>query len=141
MTLSYRSWSAYVNTPEILLWTERARCVPSIRKLLIRGRLRRDQDLQSVADEGGCQRMSGNAEEALEVLREVWSAREQTARDIEKTRGTGKSCQRMTDVGFDGLAEETDGDLRPAWRTQLAREGKLNRGAGSVRDLVLGSGS
>jgi hypothetical protein len=44
----------------------------------------------------------------------------------------------MTDVGFDGLAEETDGDLRLAWRTQLAREGKLNQGEGSVRDLVLG---
>jgi hypothetical protein len=43
----------------------------------------------------------------------------------------------MTDVGFEGLAEETDGDLRLAWRTQLAREGKLNPGAGSVRDLVL----
>jgi hypothetical protein len=43
----------------------------------------------------------------------------------------------MADVGFDGLAEETDGDLRLAWRTQLAREGKLNPGAGSVRDLVL----
>jgi hypothetical protein len=47
----------------------------------------------------------------------------------------------MTDVGFDGLAEETDGDLRLAWRTQLAREGKLDPGAGSVRDLVLGSES
>jgi hypothetical protein len=44
----------------------------------------------------------------------------------------------MADVGFDGLAEETDGDLRLAWRSQLAREGKLDRGAGSVRDLVLG---
>jgi hypothetical protein len=43
----------------------------------------------------------------------------------------------MTDVGFDGLAEETGGDLRLAWRTQLAREGKLNQDAGSVRDLVL----
>ena len=89
--------------------------------------------------------MSGNAEEALEVLREVWSAQGQTAEDIEEACGTvltsGKSCKRMTDVGFDGLAEETDGDLRLAWRTQLAREGKLNRGAGSVRDLVLGSES
>jgi hypothetical protein len=44
----------------------------------------------------------------------------------------------MTDVGFDGLAEETGGDLWLAWRTQLAREGKLDRGAASVRDLVLG---
>ena len=86
--------------------------------------------------------MSGNTEEALDVLREVWSAQGQTAEGVEEACGTahsaGKSCKRMTDVGFDGLAEETDGDLRLAWRTQLAREGKLNRDAGSVRDLVLG---
>lgn len=85
--------------------------------------------------------MSGNTEEVLEVLREVWSARGQTAEDIGESCGPAKSCQRMTDVGFDGLAEETDGDLRLAWRTQLAREGKLNRDAGTVRDLVLGSES
>ncbi len=83
--------------------------------------------------------MSGNTEEALEVLREVWSAQGQSAEDVEEACGTTRSCQRMTDVGFDGLAEETDGDLRLAWRTQLAREGKLDRDAGSVRDLVLGS--
>ena len=86
--------------------------------------------------------MSGNTEEALEVLRAVWSAQEQRAEDVEDDCGTaqstGKACKRMADVGFDGLAEETDGDLRLAWRSQLAREGKLNRGAGSVRDLVLG---
>ncbi len=85
--------------------------------------------------------MSGNTEEVLEVLREVWSARGQTAEDIEESCGPAKSCKRMTDVGFDGLAEETDGDLRLAWRTQLAREGKLNRDAGTVRDLVFGSES
>jgi len=85
--------------------------------------------------------MSGNAEEVLEVLRGVWSAQGQTAETVEEACGTTKSCQRMSDVGFDGLAEETDGDLRVAWRTQLAREGKLNPGAGSVRDLVLGSES
>jgi hypothetical protein len=86
--------------------------------------------------------MSGNAEEVLGVLREVWSAQGQSAEDVEEACGTahttGKSCKRMSDVGFDGLAEETDGDLRLAWRTQLAREGKLNPGTGSVRDLVLG---
>jgi hypothetical protein len=85
--------------------------------------------------------MSGNAKEVLEVLRGVWSAQGQTAEDVEEACGNTKSCQRMADVGFDGLAEETDGDLRVAWRTQLAREGKLNPGAGSVRDLVLGSES
>jgi hypothetical protein len=82
--------------------------------------------------------MSGNTEEVLEVLREVWSAQGQTAEDVDEDCGPAKACKRMADVGFDGLAEETDGDLRLAWRTQLAREGKLNQGAGSVRDLVLG---
>jgi hypothetical protein len=81
--------------------------------------------------------MSGNTEDALDVLRGVWSAQGQTAEDIEEACGNTKSCKRMADVGFDGLAEETGGDLRLAWRTQLAREGKLNPDAGSVRDLVL----
>jgi hypothetical protein len=81
--------------------------------------------------------MGGKQEEVLDVLREVWSARGQTAEDLEEACGTTKSCKKMADVGFDGLAEETDGDLRLAWRTQLAREGKLNPAAGSVRDLVL----
>ena len=83
--------------------------------------------------------MGSDSEEFLGVLREVWTAQGQTAEDIEEACGTGKSCKKMSDVGFDGLAEETGGDLRLAWRTQLAREGKLNPGAGSVRDLVLGS--
>jgi len=82
--------------------------------------------------------MSGNTEEVLGVLREVWGAQGQTAEDVEEACGPTKSCKRMTDVGFEGLAEETDGDLRLAWRTQLAREGKLNQAAGSVRDLVMG---
>ena len=83
--------------------------------------------------------MGGDSDEVLGVLREVWSAQGQTAEDLEEACGTTKSCKKMADVGFDGLADETDGDLRLAWRTQLAREGKLNPGAGSVRDLVLGS--
>ena len=83
--------------------------------------------------------MGDNSEAVLGVLREVWSAQGQSAEDIAEACGTTKSCKKMADVGFDGLAEETDGDLRLAWRTQLAREGKLNPGAGSVRDLVLGS--
>ena len=83
--------------------------------------------------------MGGDSEEVLGVLREVWSAQGQSAEHIEQACGTTRSCKKMADVGFDGLAEETDGDLRLAWRTQLAREGKLDPGAGTVRDLVLGS--
>ncbi len=77
-----------------------------------------------------------NQEEVLTVLREVWSAQGQTAEDVEDC-DTGRACKKMSDVGFGGMADETDGDLRLAWRTQLAREGKLNQDAGSVRDLVL----
>ncbi len=82
--------------------------------------------------------MSGKHDEVLEVLRGVWDAQGQTAENVEEACGPARSCKRMTDVGFDGLADETDGDLRLAWRTQLAREGKLNRDTGSLRDLVLG---
>jgi hypothetical protein len=87
--------------------------------------------------------MGRNTDEALGVLREIWAARGQSARDVEEACGDGKSCMKMADVGFDGLAErlggdlENGGDLRQAWRTQLAREGKLDPAAGSVRDLVL----
>ena len=81
--------------------------------------------------------MGANTDEVLGVLREVWTAQAQTTEDIEAACGDIKACKRMADVGFDGLAEQTDGDLRLAWRTQLAREGKLNPGASSVRDLVL----
>lgn len=80
--------------------------------------------------------MADQRDEALEVLRGVWSAQGQTSADLDEACGNTKSCQRMSDVGFDGLAGP-DGDLRAAWRTTLEREGKLNPAGGSVRDLVL----
>ena len=52
--------------------------------------------------------MSDQPDEALEVLRGVWNAQGQTAEDIEEACGNTKSCKRMADVGFDGLAEETE---------------------------------
>ena len=79
--------------------------------------------------------MSRQPDEALEVLRGIWSAQGQTSADLDEACGT-KSCKRMSDVGFDGMAD--DGDLRSAWRDKLEREGKLNPEAGSVRDLVIG---
>jgi hypothetical protein len=81
--------------------------------------------------------MSRQPDEAVEVLRGVWSARGQTSADIDEATGSQKSCQRMADVGFDGLAGD-DGDLRAAWRARLEREGKLDPEADSVRDLILG---
>jgi hypothetical protein len=77
-------------------------------------------------------------DDALEVLRGVWSARGQTSADIDQACGTQKSCKKKADVGFDGLAG-ADGDLRAAWRDRLRREGKLNPEADGIMDLVLGS--
>jgi hypothetical protein len=87
--------------------------------------------------------MSGQPDDALEVLREVWGAQGQTSADLDEACGETKSCKKMADVGFDGLADGaagpgSGGDLRAAWRDQLRREGKLNPEAGSVRDLVIG---
>ena len=90
--------------------------------------------------------MSGQQDEALDVLREVWSAQGQTSADLDAC-DTTKSCKKMADVGFDGLADAQASagagaaDLRTAWRAQLRREGKLDPAAGSVRDLILGSES
>jgi hypothetical protein len=82
--------------------------------------------------------MSRQADDALDVLRGVWSAQGQTSADLDEACGTQKACKKMADVGFDGLAG-ADGDLHAAWQDRLRREGKLNPEADSIRDLVLGS--
>lgn len=79
--------------------------------------------------------MSREPDEALEVLREIWSAQGQTSADLSEM-GPGKSCKRMADVGF-GEVDGAKGDLRGAWRDRLEREGKLNNDGGTVADLVL----
>jgi hypothetical protein len=81
--------------------------------------------------------MNDQPGEALEVLRGVWSAQQQTAADLDDDCGDTKTCKRMAEVGFGGMAGP-DEDLRTAWRSRLAREGKLNAENGSVADLVLG---
>lgn len=51
--------------------------------------------------------------------------------------GPTKQCRNMAGVTFEGFGPEGM-DLRTAWRTRLAAEGKLHAGNGTVRDLVLG---
>ncbi|HUZ55533.1 MAG TPA: hypothetical protein VMU94_23760 [Streptosporangiaceae bacterium] len=77
-------------------------------------------------------------DEAVEVLRGVWTATGQTSADLDEMFGTPRSCKNMRNVGFEALAG-TSGDMRSAWRATLEREGKLSRNSGSVKDLVLGS--
>ena len=83
--------------------------------------------------------MSDQPDEALEVLRGVWSAqaadRRRPRRGLRKT----KACKKMADVGFDGLAG-ADERPRAAWRARLEREGKLKADGRQRRDLVLGAG-
>ncbi len=78
--------------------------------------------------------MSREPDEALEVLRGIWSAQGQTTADLDEHGGHGRACKRMAGVGFSG----DDEDLRAAWRDTLEREGKLSDSGGSVRDLVFG---
>jgi len=66
--------------------------------------------------------MSREPDEALDVLRGVWSAHGQTAADLDEATGAGKSWKRMANVGFHGMADD-DGDLGAAWRERLQREG------------------
>jgi hypothetical protein len=83
--------------------------------------------------------MSREPDEALEVLRGIWSAQGQTSADLdEQSGGEVKACKRMANVGFDGIKGD-DEDLRAAWRSTLEREGKLNAEGGGVKDLVFGS--
>ena len=79
--------------------------------------------------------MSGEPDEALEVLRGIWSAQGQTSANLDDL-DTGRACKRMADVGFSEMDGAED-DVRAAWRDRLEREGKLGNG-GSVADLVLG---
>lgn len=82
--------------------------------------------------------MGAEPAEALDVLREVWRSQGQNAADLDEPCGQ-KSCKRMDDAGV-GFADFADGeeDLTLAWQARLAREGKLDRDGGTVRDLVLG---
>jgi hypothetical protein len=82
--------------------------------------------------------MTSTPDDALEVLRAVWSADDTPGDDLAETLVPKKSCKNMKDVSFDGLAEPGS-DLRAAWRDRLQREGKLNTSGGSIRDLVLGA--
>jgi hypothetical protein len=82
--------------------------------------------------------MSREPDEALEVLRGIWSAQGQTSADLGDSHGEVKACKRMASVGFGGVKGD-DEDLRAAWRNTLEREGKLDTEGGSVKDLVFGS--
>ncbi len=81
--------------------------------------------------------MTQQSDDALEVLRAVWAAQDETGSDLDEDCSPTKNCKNMRDITFDGYAE-SGSDLTSAWRDKLAREGKLSTSGGSIRDLVLG---
>jgi hypothetical protein len=83
--------------------------------------------------------MTHESDDAVEVLRALWSAQGQSSADLDEL-GEPKTCRNMRNFTFDAMADPGT-DLREAWRDRLAREGKLNPSGKSVRDLVLGSDS
>ena len=80
--------------------------------------------------------MTDDATDERQVLRSIWAAEGQRL-DVDEDVMPTKACRNMKDITFDGLAEPGS-DLTTAWKDRLAREGKLNPSAGSIRDLVLG---
>ena len=82
--------------------------------------------------------MTTEQDKTAEVLQSVWMV-SHDHHDLDEDCSPTKPCRNMQGVTFDGYAED-GADIGAAWRAQLAREGKLDESAGSIRDLVLGSG-
>jgi len=72
-----------------------------------------------------------------EVLQSVWMVSHDHS-DLDEDCSPTKPCRNMRGVSFDGYADE-GADIGDAWRAPLAREGKLDKSAGTIGDLVLGS--
>jgi hypothetical protein len=82
----------------------------------------------------------------LGVLRGVWTAQAQSVTSLDDLDDP-KVCKRTEGLDFGSFGDAegvgSGGDLRTAWRSKLAREGKLVAGpdAVSIRKLVLGAGA
>ncbi|HEX6287149.1 MAG TPA: hypothetical protein VFZ80_06660 [Acidimicrobiia bacterium] len=80
--------------------------------------------------------MTAQDETTAEVLQSVWMVNHDHF-ELDEDCSPTKPCRNMRGVSFDGYAEPGS-DIGAAWRAQLAREGKLDKSAGTIRDLVLG---
>jgi hypothetical protein len=82
--------------------------------------------------------MTIDSEKAKNVLRSVWEFQGDPVAELDEECNPNRVCRNMKEVTFDGFAPEGS-DLQSAWRQKLEREGKLNTGTASIRDLVLGT--
>ena len=82
--------------------------------------------------------MTSGSNNHQDPTRALWSTEEEAgATMFDEDCSPTRVCRNAREFSFDGFASE-GGDLGTAWREKLDREGKLNRSAGSIRDLVLG---
>lgn len=84
-------------------------------------------------------------DQALQVLRGVWSANATEPEELDEEFGEGKCCKTVKDLGFGAMSahpadptggKEVDGELRAAWRSILDRDGKRRADATSIGDQV-----
>lgn len=92
--------------------------------------------------------MSGDgADDALTVLRGIWSVDGRSRAELDEQLGTGgKVCKNMARIGFGGMGPggggvegtntPVDADVRSAWRERLARDGKIAPGAVSIGETL-----
>lgn len=79
--------------------------------------------------------MTSGEETTADALQSVWMVSHDHF-DLDEDCSPTKPCRNMRDVSFDGYAEPGS-DIGAAWRAQLAREGKLDKSGGTIRDLIL----
>ena len=79
--------------------------------------------------------MTPGSDHPDEVTDTMWSSADADAGGFDEDCNPNRVCRNARAFSFDGFAEE-GGDVQAAWRETLAREGKLNGSAESIRDLV-----
>ncbi|HZE66222.1 MAG TPA: hypothetical protein VE081_06290 [Sporichthyaceae bacterium] len=77
--------------------------------------------------------MNDSGNDAVDVLRDIWTADGQSSAEIEELQPTGKVCKNTAMLGIKGMEDEGMANaLRAEWRNQLAAEGKLTPGSRSI---------
>ncbi|HSH11311.1 MAG TPA: hypothetical protein VLA10_05955 [Ilumatobacter sp.] len=84
--------------------------------------------------------MNDNELTPKQLLTSIWADNADGEIEIDEDCSPTKQCRNMRDITFEGFAEAGT-DIATAWKTVLAREGKLAPGAETIRDLVLGRDS
>ena len=75
-------------------------------------------------------------DDETEVVTSIYHAGEPTV-DYGQVCGNTDVCRSMKGISFGDMVDEGT-DLRTAWQEQLARDGKLDRSAGTIGDIVAG---